>query len=46
MLIGFTLGVYLLFALCSNLNVILYQEKFLVYISGFMLSRVVVGSPD
>lgn len=45
-LIMTTTGIYLLFALFSNLPVVLYQEKYLVYLSGFMLARIIVVSPD
>lgn len=37
-----TTAIYLLFALFSNLPAILYQEKYLVYLSGFMLARIIV----
>lgn len=39
-----TLGTHLLFAFFSNLPVVLYQEKFLVYLTGFLTTRIIVDS--
>jgi hypothetical protein len=41
-----TLGIFLLFALFSQLNAVLYQEKFLVYLTGLLICRIIVDSPD
>ncbi len=41
-----TLGTHLLFAFFSNLPAVLYQEKFLVYLTGFLTTRIIVISSD
>jgi hypothetical protein len=35
-------GVYLLFAFFSELDVILYQERYMAFFFGFMAARIVV----